>query len=185
MANSTKDDNDADETALFQKEIADVTPLKPDNRVSHKPAKKKVRVKRHHEVDHSINDVFSDAPVEECPDKLSFSRSGVQPSTLKKLRQGKLPIDNSIDLHGMTVAEARGYLLEFLAECEVDGSRVILIVHGKGYSSPGAKPVIKPMVNRWLRAVDQVLAFHSALAKDGGNGAVYVLLKKSAVDRSQ
>jgi DNA-nicking Smr family endonuclease len=102
----------------------------------------------------------------------------VQPSTLKKLRQGKLAIDNSIDLHVMTVDEARSYLLDFLGECEVDGSRVILIVHGKGYSSPGAKPIIKPMVNRWLREVTNVLAFHSAQPVDGGTGAVYVLLRR-------
>jgi len=79
----------------------------------------------------------------------------------------------------MTVDAARDYLLKFLSECEADGSRCIIIVHGKGYSSPAKKPVIKPMVNRWLRATPTVLAFFSALPKDGGTGAVYVLLKRN------
>lgn len=178
MADSTKDGNNPDETSLFKEALGDVTPLKSDNRIRHKPARKKVQVKHHPQDSYAIKDVFSDVPVEDCPDQLSFSRSGVQPSTLKKLRQGNLAIDNSIDLHGMTVDEARNYLLEFLGECETDGSRVILIVHGKGYSSPKARPVIKPMVNRWLREVSSVLAFASAKPADGGTGAVYVLLKK-------
>jgi len=175
QGDSTKDTDDTD---LFREEMGDVDPLKSDNKIKHKPERKKVRVKRHPQHSTALKDVFSDAPVEDCPDQLSFSRSGVQPSTLKKLRQGKLAIDNQIDLHGLTVNEARDYLLEFLGECEVDGSRVLLIVHGKGYSSPGAKPVIKPMVNRWLREVNNVLAFVSAKPPDGGTGAVYVLLRK-------
>lgn len=178
QGDSGKNDKDSDDTDLFREALGDVTPLKSDNKVRHKKARKKIRVKHPHEDSFAIKDVFSDAPVEDCPDQLSFSRSGVQPSTLKKLRQGKLAIDNSIDLHGMTIAEASDYLREFLGECEVDGSRVILIVHGKGYSSPGAKPVIKPMVNRWLRQLPFVLAFASAKPADGGTGAVYVLLKK-------
>ena len=179
---STKDDpedsNSEDDSALFRQALGDVEPLKNDNRVRHKPERKPVRVKSRTE-QAVYDDVFSDAPVDECPDRLSFARDGVQPSTLKKLRQGKLPIDNQIDLHGMTVEQARAYLLDFLAECETDGSRSVIIVHGKGYSSPGAKPVIKPLVNRWLRAAPTVLAFASARPADGGTGAVYVLLRKN------
>lgn len=178
MQGDSGKNDDSDDADLFREALDGVTPLKSDNKVRHKPARRKVRVKHHQESSFAIDDVFSDAPVEDCPDQLSFSRSGVQPSTLKKLRQGKLAIDNSIDLHGMTVEEASSYLREFLGECEVDGSRVILIVHGKGYSSPGAKPVIKPMVNRWLRELPMVLAFASAKSADGGTGAVYVLLRK-------
>lgn len=170
---STKDDDDD----LFKQAMGDVEPLKPDNKTRFKPAAKKIRV-RHHTPETDLPDVFSDALPETCPEKLNFSRSGVQPATLKKLRQGKLPIDKRIDLHGMNVDQARAYLLTVLAECETDGSRVILIVHGKGYSSPGTKPVIKPLLNRWLREVPSVLAFASAKPADGGTGAVYVLLKK-------
>lgn len=167
-----------DDSSLFGEAMQDVKPIRADNKAKLATARKKIKIRDHSE-SADINDVFSDAPVEDCPEQLLYSRSGITPDTLKKLRQGKFQIDNSIDLHGMTVKAAREYLLEFLGECEVDGSRCIIIVHGKGFSSPGKKPVIKPMVNRWLREVAKVLAFCSTLPKDGGTGAVYVLLKRN------
>ncbi len=169
-----------DEESLFLSEMGGVTPLKPDNKIKirKKPSK---APRRYTEEDYSfaINDVFSDNEItEDCPDILNFSRSGLQHNVLKKLRQGKYPMEHMLDLHGLTVAEASGELLEFLGECEAAGVRHAIIIHGKGFRSRD-KPVIKPMVNRWLRSVDNVLAFHSAQPKDGGNGAIYVLLKKA------
>lgn len=172
------DEEIVDEASLFQEAMQGVEPIKQANKVQVKPARKKITI-RDHEIKTSINDVFSDAPVDDCPDQLLYSRDGITPATLKKLRKGQYPVDNSIDLHGMTVDAARNYLMEFLSECEADGSRNVIIVHGKGYSSPDKKPVIKPMVNRWLRAAPNVLAFCSAQPRDGGSGAVYVLLKRN------
>jgi len=169
-------DNDED---LFRREMTGVKPLKPDPRHRFTPKRKAIRVRQGDDLK-PIADVFSDAPLsEDCPDQLDFARSGVQPATLKKLRQGKLKIQDEIDLHGMTVDEARDYLRSFLGECEAAGTRVVRIVHGKGYRSKDGRPLIKGMVNRWLRAVPMVLAFNSAIPADGGNGAVYVLLKKT------
>lgn len=167
-----------DDTSLFSEAMQGVTPLRTDNRVKIRPADKNIKI-RNHECHPDIDDVFSDAPVEECPDQLLYSRDGITPATLKKLRQGKFKVDQSIDLHGMTVSSARDYLLDFLADCEAENCHCVIIVHGKGYSSPDKKPIIKPMVNRWLRATPKVLAFCSALPKDGGTGAVYVLLKRN------
>jgi DNA-nicking Smr family endonuclease len=169
-----------DEESLFLSEMDGVTPIKPDNRIKLK--KKPSKAPQQTETEDyrfAIDDVFSDAEmVEDCPEVLSFSRSGLQHKVIKKLRQGKHPIEHALDLHGLTVIEARKALVEFLGECEAAGVRHAIIVHGKGFRSKD-KPVIKPKVNQWLRAVDNVLAFHSAQPKDGGNGAVYVLLKKS------
>jgi DNA-nicking Smr family endonuclease len=168
-----------EEESLFLSEMRGVTPLKPDNKArTSKTPKKPHRQTIDKSDSFAIDDVFSDTEIiEECPDILSFSRGGLQHGVLRKLRQGKQPIEHVLDLHGLTVAEARTTLQEFLGECESAGLRHIIIVHGKGFRSKD-KPVIKPMVNRWLRVVDNVLAFHSAQPKDGGNGAVYVLLKK-------
>ena len=172
---STKSDDDS----LFLSEMVDVTPLKTNNRIKHqKTPRKPLPAHTTDSLSFAIDDVFSDTEIiENCPDILSFSRSGLQHNVLKKLRHGKHPIEHALDLHGLTVAEARVELLEFLGECEAAGIRHAIIVHGKGFRSKD-KPVIKPMVNRWLRTVDNVLAFHSAQPKDGGNGAVYLLLKK-------
>ena len=176
---STKDD----EESLFLSEMADVTPLSSDNRVTIKKKQKKpLRIPDDEDYSFAIDDVFSTAEItDECPDILSFSRSGLQHNVLKKLRQGKNPIEHALDLHGLTVEQARRELLEFLGECEAAEIRHAIIVHGKGFRSKD-KPIIKPMVNRWLRAADSILAFHSAQPKDGGSGAVYVLLKKPKIE---
>jgi len=171
------DSTKTDDESLFLAEMAGVTPLKPDNRVKHR--KKPVQAPVHANEELLADDAFSDnEPFEDCPDVLSFSRSGLQFSVLKKLRQGKFPIDHELDLHGLSVEQARRELQAFLGECEAIGVRHAIIVHGKGFRSKD-KPVIKPMVNRWLREVDNVLAFHSAQPRDGGSGAVYVLFRKS------
>ena len=172
---STKNDDDS----LFMAEMSGVTPLKPDNKIKlDKTPRKPLLPSFSDDRNIPVGDVFSTAEIsEECPDVLSFSRSGLQHKVLKKLRQGKQPIEHVLDLHGLTVELARIELIEFLGECEALGLRNVIIVHGKGYRSRN-KPVIKPMINRWLKATDNVLAFHSAQPKDGGNGAVYVLLKK-------
>lgn len=180
------DSTNNEEESLFMSEMAGVTPLKSDNKIKIKK-KPKQPAPRSAAEDYSfaVDDVFSSAEIiEDCPDILSFSRSGLQHSVLKKLRQGKNPIEHTLDLHGLTVEQARVELLAFLGECEAANVRHAIIIHGKGFRSRD-KPVIKPMVNRWLRAVDNVLAFHSAQPADGGSGAVYVLLKKSSVNSSQ
>jgi DNA-nicking Smr family endonuclease len=168
-----------DGESLFLAEMSDVTPLKPDNKIEIARNLKKTLPQTRQEVEtRAIEDVFSDAEIfEECPEVLSFARSGLQHNVLKKLRQGKQPVEHTLDLHGLTVTQARLELSGFLGECEAAGIRHVIIIHGKGYRSKD-KPVIKPMVNRWLREVSNVLAFHTAQPKDGGSGAVYVLLKK-------
>ncbi len=175
------DSTKIDDESLFLAEMAGVRPLKSDNKVQGRK-KPKIPARQTAEENYrfTINDVFSSAEmVEDCPEILSFSRSGLQHKVLKKLRQGKLPIEHALDLHGLTIKQARSELIVFLGECEAAGVSHAIIVHGKGFRSKD-KPIIKPMVNSWLRAVDNVLAFHSAQAKDGGSGAVYVLLKKIA-----
>ena len=179
------DSTKSDEDSLFMAEMSGVTPLKTDNKIKlKKTPNKPFQQSAVDDAGFTIEDMFSTAEItEECPDILSFSRSGLQHKVLKKLRQGKQPIEHRLDLHGLTVELARLELIEFLAECEASGLRNVIIVHGKGFRSKG-KPVIKPMVNRWLKTAESVLAFHSAQPKDGGSGSVYVLLKKSVTDNT-
>lgn len=168
-----------DDESLFLSAMRDVTPLKSNNKVKLEKSPKKILPKPVSQAgDHTIDDVFSDSEIlQDCPTILDFSRGGLPFKTLKNLRQGKYPIESTLDLHGLTVEQARNALRRFLSECEAAGIRHVIIIHGKGFRSKD-KPVIKAMVNRWLRAVDTILAFHSAKPADGGNGAVYVLLKK-------
>jgi len=67
----------------------------------------------------------------------------------------------------------------FISEVRNRGLRCIRIIHGKGYGSSNQGPVIKPLVNQWLRKKAEILAFCSARPVDGGTGAVYVLVKSA------
>lgn len=127
-----------------------------------------------------LRDMLSDDPGHvdlETGEELIFVRTGVQPRLLKKLRRGQFSVGSELDLHGMTVTEARDSLAAFLKECRSLGVRCVRIVHGKGLGSRDGRPVIKAKLDRWLRLRDEVVAFSSARPIDGGTGAVYVLLK--------
>ncbi len=106
-----------------------------------------------------------------------FARPGLQHSLLRKLRQGRVARAAELDLHGMTVPEARLALQRFLLHCRQRGLRCVCIIHGKGYRSPQGRPVLKARLNGWLRQWEDVLAFCPARPADGGGGALYVLLK--------
>jgi DNA-nicking Smr family endonuclease len=112
-------------------------------------------------------------------DVLEFQGPGVQHRLMLRLRQGRIAAQRSLDLHGDTALQARQLLPRFLAQARADGLRCVHIVHGKGYRSPERKPVLKALVEQWLRLCPYVLAYCSALPKDGGTGAVYVLLRNS------
>lgn len=122
------------------------------------------------------SDDFSE---QETGEELLFLRPGVQHRQLMRLRRGQFSIQGQLDLHGHTVAEAREALGAFLKICQRDRLRCVRIIHGKGNGSLHRLPILKAKVNRWLQQWDAVLAFCSARPRDGGTGAVYVLLKGS------
>lgn len=139
------------------------------------PLPKKPPVKK--EVKEPIVDKFSDfesIPPVGSNTLLQFYRPGIQNKVLRNLRNGKYNVEAILDLHGKTVREARATLNEFLFECNKRGIRVALIIHGKGHSD---MPVLKNKLNNWLRQTEQVLAFCSAIYRDGSTGALYLLLK--------
>lgn len=119
---------------------------------------------------------LSEAEVE-CGEFLLFARPGVQKRLLADLQRGYLPVDLELDLHGLTVSHAQRCLDEFLADCARRRARCVSVIHGKGFRSEERQPVLKCKVNYWLRLRAEVLAFCSATRRDGGTGAVYVLLR--------
>jgi DNA-nicking Smr family endonuclease len=108
---------------------------------------------------------------------LSFQRAGVRLQVMRRLRRGLYPIEDELDLHGLTQTAARARLADFLARSRDGGCRCVRIIHGKGYRSGVRGPVLKTAVNLWLRRHTDVMAFVSARAIDGGAGAMYVLLR--------
>jgi DNA-nicking Smr family endonuclease len=109
-------------------------------------------------------------------EELLFQRVGIQAAVVRKLRRGDYRVQGEIDLHGLTVAEAKQELRRFLAQALARQWRCVRIVHGKGLRSGHRGPVLKGMVGAMLRKVGPVLAYVSARQVDGGTGAVYVLL---------
>lgn len=98
----------------------------------------------------------------------------------KKLAKGKSAIDARIDLHGMTQSVAHHRLANFIADCRHSGLRHVLIITGKG-SSSGGDGVLRRMVPLWLNTEPMkrdVSGFSSAARHHGGDGALYVRLKR-------
>lgn len=109
-------------------------------------------------------------------EELVYRAPGVQPGVLRRLRRGEYRIEREIDLHGLTVAEAKQALRQFLIEALERHVRCVRIVHGKGLRSGHRGPVLKTAVSALLKRSGAVIAYVSARPPDGGTGAVYVLL---------
>jgi DNA-nicking Smr family endonuclease len=164
----------------FRKAVSDVTPLAARNKAALPKPLPHPRV-RDPEHDLAVTDDLSDTrPFErEAGEPLKFTRPGVQRRTLRQLRRGGSRIEDELDLHGLTVDEARPLLVAFLERCRASGARSVRIIHGKGLRSGTGEGVLKGLVASWLAQREDVLAFYEAKPADGGSGAVVVLLKGS------
>lgn len=111
-------------------------------------------------------------------EELLFAGPGIQLRVLKRLKQGHIPWQQGLDLHGYTVEQARDQVSRFIYDARKQQHRCVLLVHGKSHSSENQQATLKSYVNEWLRRLNGVLAFCSAQPKDGGAGALYILLKK-------
>lgn len=177
-----------DDESYFKEAMSDVTPI-PGNRGERVPSPgKNIRPShplpdREEEVmDHLRNLIkgsiemditFSDEYIE-------GSISGVSRNIMKRLKKGQIPVQDHIDLHGLTKREAEVEVRRFLINSHRHGLRCVLIVHGRGLNSPDSFPVLKERLPVWLnRGVARkiVLAFATARPYDGGTGAIYVLLR--------
>ncbi len=163
--------------ALFHEHVQDAEPIQHD-RVEHvRPKPPPVPLPRPTLLPEADGvPPLSESEVE-TTEFLAFTRPGVQRRLMADLERGDIGIGLELDLHGLHVPHAREVLAEFLAECSRRRVRCALIVHGKGARSSGRQPVLKQKVNYWLRLHQEVLAFSSARQRDGGTGAVYVLLR--------
>jgi len=96
----------------------------------------------------------------------------------------EMPIDASLDLHGMTSLEAEAALSSFFASAERSGCRKVMIVHGKGLHS-ASEPVLERVMKRWLEKRASAGKTGHADATNGGKGATWVLLKAKGNQRSR
>jgi len=112
-------------------------------------------------------------------DVLEWKKDGVQRQVFQRLKNAQYPIEGSLDLHRLSVKEAREAVLKFFALAQARRWRTVLIAHGRGEQS--ATPArLKSYVAHWLGQLPEINAYSSADRRHGGTGAVLVLLKKSA-----
>ncbi len=169
----------------------DVTPLASEARVTIDKSKdsgvdKEKRRFAAAEQAPNPEDPLSSDPVEMVSplDVISYRKPGVQHGVFKNLRLGKYTIDARLDLHRMTMEQARKAVYQFVKDCVAHDVRTALVTHGKGEGRD--KPaLLKSCVAHWLPQLDDVLAFHTAQKQHGSYGATYVLFKKSENKRTE
>lgn len=115
---------------------------------------------------------------------------GLDRKTLTRLGRGSVAIDARIDLHGMTQETAHHRLLRFIETARADGARIVLVITGKGAPDlPDigvGRGILRRAVPNWLRSPafrQHVTGYESAGRRHGGEGAIYVRLKRREMRR--
>ena len=176
------------EDELFMQELEGVEPLKCDKAriakvVAETPG---TRVRRKLAEAYTLSQdplSSSEVPLLKSNDVLEFKRAGIQNGVYRKFRLGQYDIEARLDLHKLTIEQARKEVFRFLKECMEYELRMVMILHGKGDRNPDKIATLKSHIAVWLPQIEEVMAFHSAQRHHGGTGAVYIMLKKG--DRSK
>jgi DNA-nicking Smr family endonuclease len=179
MTDPPEPPSDDDDLHAFRRAVADVRPLPQKRRAPTprpRPQARFARAERQDVLRESL--VVPDDPAAlDTGEHVSFRRPNVREDVLRKLKRGQFAVEAEIDLHGLGRHVAHVALRQFLNDCVLRGMRCVRVIHGKGLRSGPGGPVLKHVVNHWLRRFENVVAFASARPVDGGTGAVYVLLK--------
>lgn len=193
------------EAALFREHMRGVQPLKKEKTISSKKnnpevvinstSKKLVREDTHDNLNKTLYSVekklkpykpfyegvtihADDLPMQITSESiLSYGLERLSAHHQEKITKGMIEINSRIDLHGTDRFEAQDRLNRFLDHAKAHGLRNLLVIHGKG-SKHGETPILKQHLFLWLRTYSALLALHSAHAKHGGSGALYVLLRR-------
>ena len=156
-----------EERALFRQAV---NAIKPQRATKQSP--------NHKAQELYLSDHYHHQPVD-AETVLSYGIHGLDKRRISQLKNGGIAPEARLDLHGLRIDEASRKLVEFIESTKAQQKRCLLIIHGKGGQQNGRGPVLKNLVYQWLQQIPGILAFHSAKPKDGGNGALYVLLKRN------
>lgn len=123
--------------------------------------------------------------VADTPEYIEGTNYQIHPDVARRLHRGEYSIQAFVDLHGLLAEDAKEVFERFLKWAVTRGKTGLLIVHGRGLSSP-SEPVLKKKVVEWLTRGPWrkwVAAYASARICDGGAGATYVLLRSRPVSK--
>lgn len=177
-----------EESAMFLEAVGAVGPVRQvKERAGPPEPPSAAQLKRPNEEAESLArlaELVSDGGEFELSDSDDFvegSVRGFDQGVIRKLRAGDFTTQATLDLHGLTREGAKPALEAFIQKSRIAGHRCVLVVTGRGLNSIDQIPVLKKGAQEWLthgRVARQVLCFCSAKPKDGGTGALYVLLRR-------
>jgi DNA-nicking Smr family endonuclease len=160
----------AEEHTLWQEITRSVRPLRTRRAVP-APAS---------EVTHSVP---SAAPVAHAQRKAQQRLESMERRVKQRLARGSEPIHARLDLHGKTQAHAHRELLRFLRGAQMEGARFVLVITGKGSRTDNSeRGILNRQVPLWLAQPNvraYVASFEPAHARHGGEGALYVRLRRA------
>lgn len=183
---------DEDQKSVFLEAMNGVEPLSKDRRAARKPGSipsRPLEIAREDSDSVSLRKLIDlvlkgeGFSVADTPEYIEGTGYNIHPEITRRLHQGDFSVQAHLDLHGLNVAEAREVFDRFIKSAIYSSKRNVLVIHGRGLSSPGA-PVLKNKVQEWLtrsRWRKWVIAFTSAASFDGGAGATYILLRDRPV----
>ena len=179
------------ERELFLEAMADVEPIYREDRLEPN-CRPCISIDSENDTDdetlQQLNNLVNSGEgfvVADTPEYIEGTGYNIHPEITKRLHRGDFSIQAHIDLHGLGVDDARNVFENFFKDSITTGKRAVLVVHGRGLSSPG-RPVLKTKVIEWLTRGPWrkwVIAFSSARSFDGGTGATYVLLRQRPLTR--
>lgn len=182
-----KEDNE-----FFEVMAADgVRPLKPDSRIQMQRSARPRMDPRHRARrlaalggEHEGVQLTPDRLLDPL-DPIEWKRDGVQEGVYRNLRLGRYTVDARLDLMHKRPAECADEVVDFVQQCVGLGIRTVLIGYGRSRSVESNANRIKSCLHLWLPTMDEVMAYHGALPQHGGSGAIYLLLRKSELQRQQ
>ena len=179
MANKGKDNSfSTDDKGLWAYVTRSIRPLKREDSIFPPEAKKPQAIKQ-------LTPAPRTQPVQHK--SAIFSGPGahsIDRRTEERLKRGRLPIEATIDLHGMTVAQAQPSLQNFLLDKWEQDLRCVLVITGKGRNGTEEESqtgILRRSLPEWLAAPPLsgiVLRHVPAKGRHGGAGAFYVLLRR-------
>lgn len=173
-----------EEKTLFKEMIGAIRPLKhsakktfSENTIKNKTKLGKSNLKSENYVSLNLSDYYTEILNAEATIEYMSEGTALSPQLIEKIRRGEYPKEQTIDLHGETINSAREILSTFLQQAYHEQRRGLFIIHGKGKHA-----ILKNHVVHWLKQIPWVIYFCSATSREGGAGALYVLLKRKKLE---
>jgi DNA-nicking Smr family endonuclease len=121
----------------------------------------------------------------DTPEYVEGTGYNVPTEVARRLHRGNYSIQAHLDLHRLSAHDAKEVFERFLRWAVITGKTGVLIIHGRGFSSP-SEPILKNKLVEWLSRGPWrkwVIAYSSARPCDGGAGATYILLRQRPVSK--